>query len=523
MKTQLIAELVRLRYRLMWAKTRTRNGKIALFFAGYLLLVFFLVIFSLGGIGAGIAAVRSGKGLAVAAGVLGGLYVQALFASVLMGFGMNAVFSDSELRRYPIRARERRIARHLIGLVDPFWFLIVALELGLAVGLYVVGPGSIWLGMIAVVLLFVSNYLLAQVIALLVERLARRKGGPAILLAGIMCLGLLPAIAAPSLKKHPGALAPFVRALHYTPPYGAASAMLRPGVYASNGLELIVVWLLALATLLVVLEKNPPQTRLAGSGKLTWEGPLDRVASIFGPANAPLVAQWLRFYSRNNRFRFAYPMAVPLAVILAVTQSQTSGEKGRFAVILGCFAIAGFIGTAQFAVNQFGYLGGGFRRYFLLPTDPAAVLRTGSYTFLFLSGILIVPAGIVIKLVSPIPLDARMLAMIVGAAVTTLFLMHGLALWSSLLGPRRGNFKASFGNDLSFAGNLVFIGGMLSLMVVPRVLSKLWPVAVSPANWWIVLVLAPLAAAFYFVSLRKAAQLFRSRREAILAVVEGRT
>ena len=38
MNFQLIGVLIRLRYKLLWAKTRTRNGKIALFFAGYLLL-----------------------------------------------------------------------------------------------------------------------------------------------------------------------------------------------------------------------------------------------------------------------------------------------------------------------------------------------------------------------------------------------------------------------------------------------------------------------------------------------------
>lgn len=523
MNTELIAELVKLRYKLLWAKTRTRNGKIALMFAGYVLLVFFLVIFSLGGIGAGILAVRSGKGHTMAAGVLGGLYGQALFATVLMGFGMNAVFADTELRRYPILARDRRIARHFIGLADPFWILVVALELGLAVGLYLVGPGSLSLGLAAILLLFVSNYLLAQVVALLVDRLVRRKGGSAILLSCIMLLGLLPAAIGPSLKKHPEWFAPITHVLRYTPPYGAASAMLRPGMEAFQGIGVIVIWLLVMAACLVALENHPPTVRIAETGTLSWQGSFEKVGSMFGPENAPLVAQWLRFYSRNNRFRFAYPMAVPLASLLALSQAQTSGPKGQFANILGCFALTGFVGTAQFAVNQFGYLGGGFRRYLLLPMDPAAVLRSGSYTFLMLSSALIIPAAIVLKFFSPIPLDAHMFAMMLGFALTALFLMHGLALWSTVLGPRRGNYKASFGNDLSLAGNLVFIGGMLILLAVPRILAAVWPPAVSPANWWIVLLLVPLAAAFYAVSLRQAAVAFRSRREQILAVMEGRT
>jgi len=522
MDTKLIGELIKLRYKLMWARTRTRNGKIALFFVGYLLLVFFLVIFSLGGIGAGIMAVRSGKAHTLAAGVLGGLYFQALLATVLMGFGISAVFADVELRRYPLRALDRQIARHFLGLADPFWFLVAALEVGLAMGLYALGPGSIWLGLVAVLLLLISNYAMAEVVALVVERLVARKGGSAILLMGIMCLGILPAAAGSLNKTHPELLKPVLRILHYTPPYGAASAMLRPRVEALDGLGVIVAWLVGLLAILAALERHPPQARVAQSGALTWEGPWERFGALFGPANAPLVAQWLRFYSRNNRFRTAYPLALPLVAFLAITQAQVAGPKAQFANLLGCFALTGFIGTAQFAVNQFGYMGGGFRRYFLLPTDPAALLRTGSYTFLMLSAAVIPLATIAVALLSPIHLDGRMLAMMVGAAVTALFLMHGLALWATLWGPRRGNYKASFGNDLSLLGNVVFIGGLLTLIFAPRVLAKFWAAAVSPESWWAAVAMAPAAAIFYFVSLRNAAAVFRSRREQILAVIEGR-
>jgi len=45
---------------------------------------------------------------------------------------------------------------------------------------------------------------------------------------------------------------------------------------------------------------------------------------------------------------------------------------------------------------------------------------------------------------------------------------------------------------------------------------------VAPGAWWVVVPLAPLAAVFYFVSLRNACGVFRSRREQILGVIEGR-
>jgi len=86
-------------------------------------------------------AVRTGKAEMVAQAVLSSLYVQAVIAAVILGFGVNATFSEAQLRRYPLKAQERRVARHFIGILDPFWFLILALELGLVVGCTSPAPG----------------------------------------------------------------------------------------------------------------------------------------------------------------------------------------------------------------------------------------------------------------------------------------------------------------------------------------------------------------------------------------------
>src|SRR5437870_3775542 len=125
----------------------------------------------MGGIGAAMVAVRTGKAELVAQAVLGGLFIQAIIATNIMGFGMSAVFSDTELRRYPLSALDRRVTRHLSSLLDPFWFLVLALGLGLAIGLYAMGPGNLALGLAAVLLLFAANYLLARIIAVLVDRM----------------------------------------------------------------------------------------------------------------------------------------------------------------------------------------------------------------------------------------------------------------------------------------------------------------------------------------------------------------
>jgi hypothetical protein len=523
MDTRLVGELIKLRYKLMWARTRTRNGKIALFFVGYLLLILLGVVVSMGGFGAGIAAVKAGKAHLLASAVLGVIYIQALMATVILGFGLNAVFADAELRRYPVRALERLVARQLIGIADPFWFLVALVDFGLVIGLYVLGPGSVVMGLLAALLLLISNYVMAEIVAVMVERLTERKGGSALLLLGIMSIALLPALIIPNVRKHQALAAAIVQVLHYTPPYGAASAMLRPGIFGVHGLAIVSFWLAALVLLLLYVESRPHAIRAVETGKLSWSGPCERLGALFGPRDGPLVANWLRFYSRNNRFRTAYPLAMPIVGFLVFTQTQVAKEPdAKFATILGCFALVGFVSTAQFAVNQFGYLAGGYRRYFLLPTDPAALLRTGSYKFVLLSAILILPAAALLAVFSPIKLDGRMLAMLVSSAFAATFIMHGVALWATLFGPRRGNYKASFGNDLSLAGNIVFIGGMLSLLFGPRALAHFQPSLVSPDLWWIAAVLVPIAAIFYFVSLRMAGNVFRTRREQILAVVEGR-
>jgi cobalamin synthase len=131
-------------------------------------------------------------------------------------------------------------------------------------------------------------------------------------------------------------------------------------------------------------------------------------------------------------------------------------------------------------------------------------------------------ATLVLVLFPPVPLDGRTLLMFVGSAVTAMFTMNGVALWVTLLAPRRGDYNASFGNDLSFAANVVVIGGIMSLLFVPRGLAKVWPDAVGPGSWWMVIPLIILAVAFYFMSLRRAEQSFVTRRERLLGIFEGR-
>jgi len=527
MNFELIGVLIRLRYKLLWANTRTRNGKIALFFAGYLLLVMVIALFGAGGTGAGMAAIRSGHGTQLAGALLTGIFMQGLLASVILGFGMAAIFSETELRRYPLRAPERRLTRHFLGIADPFWILFLVLDLGIAFGLYLFGAGAFWYGLLAVLLLFVCNYIAARVLGMLVQRLTSQKFGSMLMLALVICVGMLPAMLQPVFKKYPAIWEGVMGIWQITPPAAAGVAMTHLDFSALQALGAIVLWTAALLAILVMLERRPPKAAVVYATKVVWSDRMDRLGAIFGPRNGPLVAHWLRFYWRNNRFRTIYPLALPLAAFLLYFFSRQKGMREYsggllLPVALAVFGIIGFIGTGQFAVNQFGYVGGGFRRFLLLPTDSAAAFRAGSYTFVSLSGALILPAAVLWSLFAPIPTSARLLAMLIGCSLFSLFLFHGVALWTSILGARRGNYKQALGNDLSLAGNVVVLGGTLGWLFLPELVISGDPATLVGNYWWVTPLLAAAALIFYVVSLRFTTSLFRARREELMALMEGK-
>jgi hypothetical protein len=391
---------------------------IALFLAGYLLLVTVMALAAVSGLGAGVQAIRSGRGVTVAAVLLAGIYLQSLFVSLATGFGMAAIFSDSQLRRYPLRAWERQVARHVIGIADPFWCLFLILDLGAAIGLYAAGTGGFWPGLIAILLLFLSNYLCARVVGTVVDRTIEMKGGGALLILAAAAVTLpLPFL----VRAHKN---PAVRLIwHALPTSGAADAITRTGSPAIAGLAIAIAWLVALAASLVLVESRAPRVNSRQSGKLVWTGPIDRIGALFGSRYGVPVAHWLRFYTRNNRFRAIYPLALPGFTLLIYVAGRPT-TRNPFALSVAAFSMVGSLATGQFAVNQFGYLSSGMRRFLLLPTDSAAALRSGSYLFTALGAATIPVAALIWCVLWRQPFDPRTLLMLVSCGFASVFLFH---------------------------------------------------------------------------------------------------
>jgi hypothetical protein len=236
----------------------------------------------------------------------------------------------------------------------------------------------------------------------------------------------------------------------------------------------------------------------------------------------PLVGHWLRFYGRNSRTRTLYLISLPLLGFLTFQVGQKMGPHSLLIAALGTIPMATFLGTSRISVNQFGYVGGAFRRYFLLPIDPAATLRAASYAAVTIGGSMLPIALLAWILLVPYPFDARMLAMLLCTGLTGLFVLNALGIWVTLFNPRKGNYNSNFGNDLSLGGNILLIGGMILAMLLPRLLHRLQPALVSTESWWMYLPLPVLGVVFYRVTLKTAGPVFVTRREKLLAVVEGR-
>ena len=116
-----------------------------------------------------------------------------------------------------------------------------------------------------------------------------------------------------------------------------------------------------------------------------------------------------------------YPLSLPLVgmLIYGLTRQpgMALGPAGEIASAMGAFAIVGFLGTGQFAVNQFGYVGNGLRRYLLLPTDPAAALRSCSYTFVLLNAVSIAVGLTLWPLIARRPFDPLTLPLLAGCGL----------------------------------------------------------------------------------------------------------
>jgi hypothetical protein len=447
--------------------------------------------------------------------VLGGGFVNAVFIAVVLGFGLNEAFSDSALRRYPVSAAERVVVRHLTAILDPFWLFVLALDVGLAVGLSVLGAATLWVALPAAVVLVIVNYLFARTVSGLLTWLLATRVGPFVAVAGISVIASTPAFLAPLLTKSPGVGAALVAVVTLTPPSAAGSIMTgaNPWGWIPMGL-----WLVALAGAVAWQERHPVQAYSAGRARAEWDSPWDRIAAVAGPTLGPLVGKMLRYYVRNPQLRYNYPFMLPMLALFVFMGSDHGDVAARFPAALGA---AGFLAMSSGAasLNAFGFDGAGFRRFFLLPVSPTVVVRAAAIVSL-LPGLTLLPLGLLLWVFfSHVPSDARMMTMLASSGLGGIFLIQALGLWTSILAPRAMPMTVSFGNRLSWPANLVLGVGIFGMMLLPRALVALTGSRLVDL-WWTMPLFVCAAAGFFVFSVVTAGNVFGRRREQMMGTIE---
>ncbi|MCL4852258.1 MAG: hypothetical protein KJZ78_12865 [Bryobacteraceae bacterium] len=520
--------LIGLRYRLLWAKGRLGATRAALALLGYLVGCLVAASAALGGFSAASRRVSTGSAETIAVWVLGGISAAAVSAGTILGVCYSPVFSDTVLRRYPMHAGERLAARFLTTLLGPWWNVLSILYVGVAVGFSLATRTSVLLAVTAALLFSATNCLVASIFS---DLLLRSMSG-----RGFLTVALIAAMLFPPLLflfagyfpnvSNPAFWAGVARSLTWVTPLAAVPIMTGAAVVLSGALHFVVLitWCISLAACLRALDRRPMPVRATED---VFSSPstlhVDRVVALLGPSSA-LPMKVLRYYWRSNRARLGYIMALPALMFpLATAQDIRSDPMGPFYIALGVMASVGFLSTCSTATNAFGFDGSGFRRYFLLPVEPAAVLRRVGIVPLLLGlppTAIAVPACVYCM---RLPYDTHMVTMLVASGIGGVFFFNAVGLWTSVLAPSRSDFRIPFfASDLSWLANGAIIVCLAASLGGSFLVGHLLGAETMLRYWWVSPVFVLLGVVFYASTLHFGAAVFLASRERMLAIFEAR-
>lgn len=510
-------DIVRLRYLLQWAQIRRSPARMAWFIAVQVILVGVGVASAVVGFGALVVAVQLGRAESMVQAILAAVFLNALVTSLVLGYGLNQAFSDTSLRRYPFSYSERFVIRHVLGLFEPLWLITVAGYAGAAIAAALLGAAPLWVTAPTAIILVIVNYVLVRFLLSFGALLMETTVGSIVLVALTQLLFLLP-MTSRTLFNTPGRRAVIRETLTYTPP--AAAGSLVAGAGGSPQLLTLVGWLVVCVGLLFWIDHVPDHTHPARGGTASWNGPIDRLASLLPVAWAPLVVRGLRFYLRNQQVQLGVFGLLVLFLVMPAYMSRQSREA--HALFETTLLLSPMLGTVTSVVssNAFGFDGGGTRRLLLAPISSYSLLLTMNLASAMICAMFLLIAVALWTAVSRTA-EPLMVLMLITHGLTGLLLFHAAATWTSVLTPARSDYFEKFRrqNTPGTRWTGFFMVGVLMLSLAVRFLLLGDDLT---AYWWLSGLFVVLAAITYFMTLKLAAPVFAGRRERLLSVVEGR-
>lgn len=523
--------LVQLRYKLLWANARTGNGKLAWFFALYLIGGLFVLFFALGGLGMGAAlgAIEADKAEYFARWMLAGLFVNGVGLSLLFGVGPRTAFSEEALRRYPLNARERFIVRQAIGILDPIWLLLIAATFGLAIGFILLGNGSVIRTMLAAFIFLVANYLATILLLTMVGVVMETRTGSSVLgLAVLALVSFGPLTVVLALRNKSFSLWNVLdHILLYLPPGAAAGVIVSDSLgHVFKCLLLLLLWCAAMVWALQKLEARPRAVQAPTSGQIVWHDFYDQIGDLlgrlFGPGYAPLISKSLRYQLRCNMILFSL-LTAPVVLLFLPQLMPNSGSQSMAGMPLMLFYMLGAATAAMIVFNTFGYDEAGIRRYAVVPATFVSALRAGNLASLLLRLIAVLVTFALWMAVYGRSADWRMVALMFNLSWVGVFLFNAVGFWTSVYSPKRMNFDAMWNNRLSAGGNIALIGGMLPPMLVIGLAGGKLGVAFILRFWWLSIPALALCIGAYIFSFRWIERPLRTRREEMINLIAGAT
>jgi hypothetical protein len=516
--------LVCLRYRLIWAQARTGNGRMAMLFTLYAFGGFSLLFFSLGGLGIAQGAFMLGEGETIARWTLATLFANGIGLSFLFGLGTRGAFSEQSLRHYPLSSRERFIVRHLIGLLDPIWLIVVAGSFGLAIGLAWMGMGSLMMGLPAVFLFVSASYLATAVLLSIADIVVATRAGAAFFSALVILLVSFGPLAIASLiaSHRFDVWLALDNVLLFTPPGTAAGMMAGDGpLMVLGGAGLSFFWCGTLGYLLLKLERRPPSIYSVTSESTTSSDFYDQIAKTFGARYGPLVGKSLRYHLRSNLIRFSL-ITSPVIVLMGKFLVPWRQQEKFFLLSLAIFFVMSSAAGATLMLNLFGFDDSGIRRYAVLPISFADALRAGSLASVLVRAVTVfVAIALWLLFYAANSLSWQMFMMILSTALASLFLFNAFGLWTSVLSPKRLNFDAMWNSRLSLGANLVVFVGIIIPIWIATFFGDRIDQALLTDYWWTSCLILIFCLSLYILSLMVMDGLVKRRRERLINLIAG--
>ena len=514
-RAQRFLEFLLLRYRLQWAQMRRRPGMIVRFALGTLLMLGVGLVALVAGLGTLIVAVQSARGREIAQPVFSIIYGYSLVMSTAFGFGMKEVFPDLLLRRYPLSRGDRFVIRHGLAIVEPMWMIIFAVYGGCALGAWALGAAPLWLTLPAALLLVTSNYLASRMLLTIGERMMATSTGSFVATVLLQTLFMIPVALQYLARGGTGRILRWL--LPYTPPFAAGAMM--TGATSPWGPITLVLWCVATALPLLILEARPITSRVTPGVAASWNSWYDRAAALLPGTHPYLIARSLRFYLRNRAVRLSLATTIPILGFMTYRLTRATANPVRlFETAFFLSPLAGIV-TSPLFVNQFGFEGAGFRRLIAAPVSPAVLLRAGTIASVVI-GASYALATIAIWVLVERGISPIMLMMLVAYALAGLCAFHSFGLWSSVLLPARADYSTRTRQSPGRGQGVMFFFFVFGFAAW-GIRALLFPGPLV-RYWWAPLTLLAASVALLELAVRTATRFFIIRRERMLGLIEGR-